>query len=226
MTNRQHFWFMLIAAACIALIVVMFLNNKKEEHTPAAYHVNYSPDYAVSGNVTGLVANSDYVVSGRYEKFIENWDMGENHYSEIYSFVVDEALLGNVKGTIHVSIPHTVLLKKIVDTEEYEARFYLPNYSKPDLNKTYVLFLKKAQTREVFGPSSVPFQAEIDSEGTVALKANTIKQENIITTKQSDIISFQSEQIELEAIDEITGLTKEVFFEEIKKQAIEKLEME
>lgn len=120
-------------------------------------------------DINGLVNNSDYIVYGHYENFIENWNMGDNHLSEVYSFVVDSSFLGDIDGTIEVAIPHTVLLKHTIEGEAYEAKLNLPNYHRPDLNKSYSLFLKKAQTKDVFGPSSVPFQAEVDSSGKVSL---------------------------------------------------------
>ncbi|SFE87429.1 hypothetical protein SAMN04487969_108160 [Paenibacillus algorifonticola] len=224
MTKKFNHRITLIAALCLALVAAVVVFTTKEKYTPGAYNVNYSPDYAVSGDVTGLVNNSDYVVSGHYEKFIENWDMGENHLSEVYSFVVDESLLGDVEGTINVSIPHTTLLKYTLDDVEYEAALNSPNYSKPDFDKMYVLFLKKAQTKDVFGPSSVPFQVEVDSAGKVALKANTENGEQTLTAKKGDTIKFHSEQIELASIDKISGLTKDALFREIKTQVAAKEE--
>ncbi|ANY70332.1 hypothetical protein BBD42_30420 [Paenibacillus sp. BIHB 4019] len=222
MTVKFNFRMLLIAGLCLALVAGVLLFTAKEKYSPGTFHVNYSPDYAVSGDVAGLVHNSDYVVFGHYEKFIENWDMGENHLSEVYSFAVDESLLGDAKGKINVSIPHTVLLKHTLYDVDYEAALNLPNYSKPDFEKTYVLFLKKAQTKDVFGPSSVPFQVEVDSAGNVALKVNTENKELALKTKQSGTIHFQTEQIELARIDKITGLTKEGLFAEIKAQVAAK----
>ncbi|WP_341281789.1 hypothetical protein [Paenibacillus sp. FSL H8-0537] len=225
MTIRWNLRMILITVLCAALMTSVVFFITKEKEMPATYNVNYAPDYAVSGDVAGLVHHSDYVVSGRYEKFIEDWNMGENHFSEVYSFVVEEALLGDIEGTIHISIPHNILLKHTVDEVEYEAVLNSPNYSKPDFDQTYVLFLKKAQTKDVFGPSSVPFQVEVDSFGSVALKVNTENKELSLTTEQNDTIHFQTEQIELASIDKITGLTKEGLFTEIKTEVAAKEEM-
>lgn len=90
----------------IAAVISLLLNNNKPAstlpHKPASIscEVKYPPDYAVSGTIPGLIAISDYVVYGHYEKFIEDWEMGDKHMSEACSFVVDESLLGNAKDTI------------------------------------------------------------------------------------------------------------------------------
>jgi len=218
MIKRDGFRIILFTLLCFGALSIGLIFLLKENPAPVSYEVNYSPDYAVSGDIRGLVASSDYVVSGHYEKFIENWDMGEQYMSEVYSFIVDESFLGDVNGTIHVAVPHYVLLEREVDGETYQAKLNLPNYSKPDFEKPYVLFLKKAQTKDVFGPASVPFQVEITTSDHVALKANTANLEQTITTKKKDTIHFYSEQIELASIDRITGLTKAKLFEEVKEQ--------
>ncbi len=131
-------------------------------------------------------------------------------------------MLGNVDGTIEVAIPHTVKLTHTLDDVVYEANLNLPNYSKPDPDKTYILFLKKAQTKDVFTPATVPFQIEVNSAGRVALKANTENNELALTTKKSDTIKFQFEQIDIALIDKVTGLTKDELIGQIKTEVIAK----
>ncbi|WP_143088442.1 hypothetical protein [Paenibacillus algorifonticola] len=84
--------------------------------------------------------------------------------------------------------------------------------------------MKKAQTKDVFGPSSVPFQVEVDSTGNAALKVNTENKELALTTEDNDTIHFQTEQIELAPIDKINDLTKEELFGEIKRQVAANVE--
>lgn len=219
MIKRNSFRIVMFTLLCTGVLTIGLIFLLKDNPAPVSYEVNYSPDYAVSGDIPGLVASSDYVVTGHYEKFIENWDMGEQYMSEVYSFVVDESFLGDANDTIHVAVPHYVLLEHAIDGETYEAKLNLPNYSKPNFEKQYVLFLKKAQTKEVFGPASVPFQVEITASDHVTLKANTANPEQTITTKKDNTIHFYSEQIDLASIDRITGLTMEKLFEEVKEQA-------
>lgn len=219
MIKRNSFRIVLFTVLCIGALIIGLIFLLKDNLTPVSYEVNHSPDYAVSGDIPGLVAASDYVVSGHYEKFIENWDMGEQYMSEVYSFVVDESFLGDANGTIHVAVPHYVLLEHAVDGETYQAKLNLPNYSKPNFEKPYVLFLKKAQTKDVFAPASVPFQVEITTSDHVTLKANTANTEQTVKTKKNNTIHFNSEQLELASIDRITGLTKAKLFEEVKEQA-------
>jgi hypothetical protein len=142
--------------------------------------------------------------------------MGDNHLSEVYSFVVDSSFLGDIDGTIEVAIPHTVLLKHTIEGEDYEAKVNLPNYHSPDLNKSYFLFLKKAQTKDVFGPSSVPFQAEVNSSGKVSLVLNTENEQVTLTTKNNDKLQFLTERVDLSSIDQVSGLTKDIIIEKIK----------
>ncbi|MFD1927182.1 hypothetical protein ACFSFY_03785 [Sporosarcina siberiensis] len=215
-----------ILIACVVLaIALIFLSKsifKTEEVTtsaePIIYEVKFSPDYEVNGDVEGIVANSDYIVKGHYEKFVEDWNMGENYLSKIYTFIVDEELAGETGKTIEVAIPHTVYLESNNAGEHVEAELNLPNYNKPDLNKEYVLFLKKLQTKDAYGPASVPFQVEIGSDNIVKLLTNTENTESKKVTRSKSVVHFISERIDLSKIDKISEKNKDELFNEIRKE--------
>lgn len=215
-----------ILIVCVVLGIALFFLSKSvfktEEVTtsaePIIYEVKFSPDYEVNGDVEGIVANSDLIVKGRYEKFVEDWNMGENYLSEVYTFIVDEELAGKTKKTIEVAIPHTVYLESNNAGEHVEAELNLPNYNKPDLNKEYVLFLKKLQTKDAYGPASVPFQVEIGSDNIVDLLTNTENTESNKVTKSKSVVHFTSDRIDLNKIDKISGKNKDELFKEISKE--------
>ncbi|MBO0603515.1 hypothetical protein I2483_17760 [Sporosarcina sp. E16_3] len=217
-----------ILTVCIVLGVALFFLSKsmfttEEVAEPITYEVEFSPDYEVNGDVKGIVANSDYIVKGHYEKFVEDWNMGENYLSEVYTFIVDEELAGETGKTIEVAIPHTVYLEYNEAGEHVEAELNLPNYNKPDLNKEYVLFLKKLQTKDAYGPASVPFQVEIGSDNIVELLTNTENTESKKVTKSKSVIHFTSERIGLSKIDKISGKSKDELFKEIDNELENKI---
>ncbi len=102
-------------------------------------------DYAVAGTVTNLVKLADYIVVGQYGTFVESWEMGEDYYSQVYTFHVSESMKGEVGETIEVAIPHYITLKTNLKENQYSADFELQNYNEPELDQTYILFLGKRE---------------------------------------------------------------------------------
>ncbi|UII54169.1 hypothetical protein LS684_10690 [Cytobacillus spongiae] len=208
--------FLALGATLFFLLKAESITGKKvQSSNPFTYEFEYTADYDVNGDVKGLVAKSDYIVTGHYEKFVENWEMGENYHSEVYTFIVDKELFGATGKTIDVAIPHTVMLESNEDGEHVEAELNLPNYNKPDINKEYVLFLKKLQTKEAYGPASVPFQVEIDSKGKVELKTNTENTEVKKVIKSKNVVHFKTETIDMSKVDKISGKNKNDLLKEI-----------
>ncbi|MEH6945198.1 hypothetical protein [Bacillus sp. JJ722] len=205
----------LVVVISVVTIYISFnnLDAIKKSNAPKVYNLNYSSDYEVNGDIEGLANSADFIVLGHYNKYIENWNMGENHEGEIYSFVVDQALMGSLKGEIEVSIPHSIYVSTEVDGKEYGNDVIVSNYHKPNLDKQYVLFLKKLQTRDSYGPSSVPFQIEIVGN-TVELKYNE-EIPSDIKTKNNDVIKINYEQIDLNGQDKVSRLTKNELFEQL-----------
>ncbi|MFX3639847.1 MAG: hypothetical protein ACE3L7_14525 [Candidatus Pristimantibacillus sp.] len=207
----------IIAAGVLLLVAISFNDNKnysnvKEHQT---YQVTSHADYAMAGDIEGLVNFSDYVVTGHYEKLLENWDMGERYYSNVYKFVIDEVNYGEVSGEIEVAIPHFRQLSTIVEDEEYTANVELPNYTQPELGQKFVLFLKKYEPKNIFTPASVPFQIEINKENLSILKFNENNNQQEVRTKNNDSIIFSGEEIDVDSIDKVTGLEKEDLMKQI-----------
>ncbi|GIP26844.1 hypothetical protein J23TS9_19740 [Paenibacillus sp. J23TS9] len=210
----------IISMVAILLIAssIIFGRNFAESKESKTIQVINHPDYAVSGDVNGLVKLADYVVTGHYEKFLENWDMGENYYSDVYQFVIDKVNYGDLSGNINVAIPHYQQRSTVVDNQQYEANIDLPNYTQPEMGQQYVLFLKKYEPKNIFTPASVPFQVEIDKSSGVSkliFNNNITKQE--VKTKNNDTIVFSTESIDIGSIDKVSGLNNEELEQQITK---------
>ncbi|MHA6531934.1 hypothetical protein [Paenibacillus sp. BAC0078] len=125
---------LIFTVALIATIAIILKNNFAESSAtgePEIIAVTIHPDYAISGDLSGLVGFADYIVTGHYKEFIDNWDMGEKYISDVYQFVIDKVNYGDVSGEIEVAIPHYQQLSTIVEGQQYEADMDLPNYTQP-----------------------------------------------------------------------------------------------
>lgn len=199
----------IVLITAMALILRSSFAERTATDEPETINVISHPDYAVSGDLSGLVGYADYIVTGQYAGFIENWDMGEKYISDVYHFVIDKVNYGNISGEIEVAIPHYQQLSKVIDGQQYEADMDLPNYTQPEIGRKYILFLKKYEPNNIFTPASVPFQIEMDNANIGTLKFNhsnnAEKQVLTASKKEQNVFSIESEDIE--AIDSITGTT-------------------
>ncbi|WP_310833067.1 hypothetical protein [Paenibacillus pedocola] len=203
---------LIFTVALIAAIALILINNFAESSAtgePEIIAVTSHPDYAVSGDLSGLVGFADYIVTGHYEEFIDNWDMGEKYISDVYQFVIDKVNYGDVSGQIEVAIPHYQQLSTVVEGQQYEAKIDLPNYTQPEKGRKYILFLKKVEPKNIFTPASVPFQIEIDqtNKGTLKFNSNKNTEKEVLTESRKEKIVFSIEGVDIEAIDTITGKT-------------------
>jgi hypothetical protein len=219
----------LLLIIIMSLILLVYYHNTNDKllnnvSSNSAYKVSSEADYAVSGSIEGLVNFSDYVVTGHYEKFIEDWDMGEKYFSEVYSFVIDSTLYGVLnEKSIKIAIPHYIEMSETIENELYSTILDLPNYSKPDLSKKYVLFLKKFEPKNIYTPASVPFQIEIDGNKKGQLKYNKkTSNSKVVKTKNNKNIEFSFEAIDLGSADKITGLEESEIYSKINEYALKK----
>ncbi|AJS59092.1 hypothetical protein [Paenibacillus sp. IHBB 10380] len=213
--NKRKTTFVSITILFIGIIFagVFLLNNNKYE--PKTYNVNSYSDYATSGNVKGSVERADYIVTGHYEKFIKDMDLGSQHMGEVYSFKVEDSLLGDVEGSIRVSIANYQIMKQTIEGYDYEAKVGLPNHVKPDFNKKYVLFLRFVEDIDMYGSAVLPNHIELDDSGTATLNYNQITTGEDVNTKGDKAI-FSVGEFNIPAMDKITGMTQEELFEQIK----------
>ncbi len=99
---------LIIATGCAMLIFgISVYTDTQNETAQVTYKVESHADRALAVDVPGLVQNADYIVMGHYDKYEKNWEISTDPYSEgdIYNFVVEETLLGDVPQTIPVGIP-------------------------------------------------------------------------------------------------------------------------
>lgn len=205
----------IITAFNFTNIKEMILQTGGGVEKPTTHKFIHSADYAVSGNINGLVGLSDFIVIGQYEEFKKEWEMGEKYFGEVYTFKVDEILQGDTKGTIEVAIPHYTEISSMVDGKEYLSNIELQNYSKPDLNSKYVLFLKYYEPADTFTPASVPFQIQLNQDGTTRLISSQDDGFKAQRISENETIEVQFERVDIQSIDVITGTVEKELREDL-----------
>lgn len=188
--------------------------SNQPDATPAieiASTLVIASEYEVAGNVEDLMMFAANVVVGQYDEFVEERNMGEQFYSEVYTFKVEHAMKGTLMDTIKVAIPRNRIKTIEYEGQNYEVNLDLPEYSKPEPDRTIVLFLGNEKEGGIYTPSSLPFQIAFSSDGVAELLWRKAEYENeqLLQTKNKQTIKVVTEKYDLEAIDEISGINKE-----------------
>ncbi|MBP1895620.1 MULTISPECIES: hypothetical protein [Paenibacillus] len=212
-SRRKTMFALLIAAISVSLLVTLVFVSKPANE-PQTFEVHVESDYAVNGNIPGIVERSEYIVRGRYIKPVETWEMAPGYVSEIYTFDVEEQLLGDLDGQIQIAIPKYEVVQYPLEEQVIEAKIQLPYFDAIRLEENYVLFLTKSQLRDVLFPASVPFQVRLDTEGKSHLDYNALAVEETMSAN-GDRITFRRDFTDIQAIDEISGLPAEDLYEQI-----------
>ncbi|AKG36756.1 hypothetical protein [Paenibacillus durus] len=197
-----------IAIGCAILIWGMTTYvQKQKEQGAIVYRVESHADRALAVDVEGLVNHSDYIVMGHYDKFEKKWEVSADPYTEgdIYNFVVDEIILGEVPQNIPVGIPHYKRVATQIEGKTYSADFTEPNYINPNFDSKYILFLKKYEPLNLYTPASVPYHIEIDSNNKIALKYSNGDDPKQVKINNDEIIEFKPDSYDLSKLDKITG---------------------
>lgn len=234
--------FLSVGILCVAALSIFYLNSENtsnivnnanaantantavstlQQDTSQHYYTNITADRATFGDLKGLVGTSDFVVSGHYEnqiQTIKNTNESGTYYSEgdTYRFVVDENLLGSTPAEIEVYVPHFTRHTATANGIEFQANVDEPHYLKPDQNKQYILFLKKVPEKDVYSPSSAPFQIEIDADKNANLMYSEADLTKIVKEKNGDSMEFITEPLEID--DQISGKNSDDVLKQIKTE--------
>lgn len=196
----------LIIAAGFAILIfgISAFAETQKESGQVTYRVESHADRVLAVDVEGLVQNADYIVIGHYDKYEKNWEISSDPYSEgdIYNFVIEEILMGDLPQNIPVGIPRLKQVSTVIEGQSYAENVTDPNYVNPNFDSRYILFLQKYQPLDLYTPASLPYHIEIDRSHNVTLQYN-------------------HGEIDLGSIDSITGTSADSLINSI-QHAIEK----
>lgn len=209
----------MIATGCAFLIFgISAYAATQKESAQVTYRVESHADRALAVDVQGLVQNADYIVVGHYDKYEKNWEISTDPYSEgdVYNFVIEETLLGNLPQNIPVGIPRLKQVSTVIEGQTYTENFTDPNYVNPEFDSKYILFLKKYEPLNLYTPASLPYHIEIDPSNNVTLKYNGGDEPKQVQINKKEIIEFTNETYDLSNIDSITGTSADTLKKSIK----------
>lgn len=199
---------LIIAAGCAILIFgISAYAETQKDSGQVTYRVESHADRALAVDVEGLVQNADYIVIGHYDKYEKNWEISAAPYSEgdIYNFVIEETLMGDLPQNIPVGIPRLKQVSTVIEGQTYAENFTDPNYVDPNFDSRYILFLKKYQPLNLYTPASLPYHIEIDPSNNVTLKYHVGDGPKQVKMNNKEMIEFTNETYDLSNIDNITG---------------------
>ncbi|MFC7440529.1 hypothetical protein [Laceyella putida] len=155
-------------------IGIHFLNNK-----PKVIRVDGSLNVAF--HLEEMKDKSNAIVVGKYVKLDRTINSARDpqnpssestvvyHKGELYQFKVNQVVKGTIDegDTILVNIPKTKELENL----DLNGKLTVtdPNYIKPIIGKSYMLFLKSIEGTDFYGIPFFPYSLEINSDQTVTL---------------------------------------------------------
>ncbi|WP_088549893.1 hypothetical protein [Paenibacillus aquistagni] len=220
MNTRKYVLFGLIAVLIIG-VTSWLIYQSKNQYEPQTYNVNSYLDMALGGDIEKSVGFARDIVFGHYVKHEEEYHMGSGYWGDIYTFKVEETLLGHAQDEIQVLISHYRKLSETIDGHLYEADVPLPDFVKPDMSKKYIVMLAYLKDRNIYSPAVVPNHIELDANDIATLKFNP-ETTAIEKNKRGDQVIFTLESADISQFDKITGLSKDQILHEIKKEIVKK----
>ncbi|WP_372998470.1 hypothetical protein [Lutispora sp.] len=167
----------LVMISCIVLVTIITINlvaNTTDNKISAGeIQENVELYYPTAYEVSDLIENSTYVVSGRFGKFVTSWNMARNpdnikeedpdYYIEgkVYEFIVDDCLKGILddKKEILINLPYAH--GDVIDEE----------YIEPDENESNILFLDYDENSGYYYPALEPYNFVL-SDNDLFVKTN------------------------------------------------------
>ena len=220
MNTRKYVLFGLIAVLIIG-VTSWLIFQSKNQYEPQTYNVNSYLDMALGGDIEKSVGFASDIVLGHYKSHVRNYHAGSGYWGDIYTFQVEETLLGHAQDEIQVLIPHYRKLSETIDGHLYEADVPLPNFLKPDMSKKYIIMLGYLKDKDIYTSVVVPNHIELDANDLATLKFNP-ETTAIEKNKRGDQVIFTLESADISPFDKITGLSKDQILHEIKKEIVKK----
>lgn len=183
---------------CLGIVLVVLFTgimgilywNNFNTHT---LHIsNDAPSYR---SLEDMTTDAEYIVTGTYTSFDGKWNMSRNpedisqeavdSYVEgrIYNFHVESVLKGELSDSqIRVNLRYG-------DQVTFEGDSFFvtnPNYIEPELNQTYLLFLKKEQSPAFDGyyGTGSPFAIKLENNGIAKLEINQVPDNGKIISEE------------------------------------------
>lgn len=214
----------IIIIVIVVIFIIWILINSRNSYEPQTYNLKTSLDIAIGGSVENSVEYASFIVYGQYTELIKEVSTGGGNYSEIYSFKIEESLLGDASGEIPVVVSSFMTMNETVDDHYYTARVGLPNNIEPVLGNNYLIFLTYVKDYDVYSGSAAPSNIEFDEKGIASLRYNENTSASDKNTKGDQVI-FTLDGADFEYYDKISGLTKDDLMNKV-KDAIAKKNME
>lgn len=178
-------------------------------------HWNLHVDYPMGNSIRLMNKSADLVFLGRYisyERTENTLKEPKDEYSlnRIYLFQIDQVLKGEEeRKEVEISIPY----ERMYNFDEYEAVLQDAFYIEPELEQSYILFLKKS-SRDRYFPAVEPYMVLIDEEGVAHMQSNLLLPEEkrselsrgVFRYADGKTVTVQTSRLEQEGFtDKVSG---------------------
>lgn len=194
--------FALITTVSLIAILIYFTLNTSSADIEKEYSittVNVASDILIYEDIEEMAQNSEIVVVGYFDKFVEPINMLRNpsnileesstRYSEghIYDFTVEEVVSGDLnQDTIQVGISFSNGYN-FIDNQGKEQHIQIPapTYQEPKLNQKYIVFLYKSEELNKYFEPFEPYRIEINKNNIATLDSALVdeNEEHSISSK-------------------------------------------
>jgi len=230
------------ALILLALIIIAVTGIRSAPET--TMYLGY--DYPVAAELSEMIQASEVIVVGRYGELASTWNMARNpnnmkeedpdNYTEgrLYRFTVKDVLKGELEN-LEILVNHRYaerhtfiesnaevnqageITKQATKSEKVSFAVQDPLYIEPEIDDTYILFLKRDSVFENYYGAIEPFSIQVLADHSVRLQSNLINNaggfEETIVAENGQRINVHLNGVFLE--DKVSGCSFESIIEQI-----------
>jgi hypothetical protein len=202
---------------CLTLISLLVLLSAGCSYFHKESQVNMHMDLALENNLNDMIKQAPLVVMGTYQNAAGTINGARDPkdpskpakciYNEVklFNFKVDKVLKGDLdQDIIKVGQSHTLQLDHLRENENIHITN--PLYIEPEMEKTYILFLKKSPYADFYSFPFVPNSIQLNDQGKALLQIPSNHLLNQTVSQGDQTIHVSIDGFPTDYKDTVTGL--------------------
>lgn len=184
---------------------------------PTAGHI---AEYPVAATLDEMWERSGHVVSGRFDRLEEVWNMArdpadpskesetDRFLGRLYTFTVEETLKGEAAGEILVNIPYMQTIrgefsnavwdqsgkleKEATEFYPYRVERLWDYYIEPGMGQRYMLFLSYGASNGHYFPAIEPYRVSLAEDGSMSVESTLLLPEEELAARRETIYQMEN----------------------------------
>lgn len=177
-------------------------------------------EYPVAATLDEMWERSGHVVSGRFGRLEEVWNMSrdpadpskesetDRFLGQLYTFTVEKTLKGEAEGEILVNIPYMQTIhgefsnavwdqsgkleKEATEFYPYRVERLWDYYIEPEMGRRYLLFLSYGASSGHYFPAIEPYRVSLAEDGSMSVESTLLLPEEELAARRETIYQMEN----------------------------------